>query len=78
MFQLQQEETLCKQVSKVDKKLVLVLATSISITGTRKKVLEHVPYIHYPDQFKDIGEAQVQVLVDSKSKTNAIHLTFAK
>ena len=45
---------LCRQVSRAlkAKKLVLVLATSTSMTDTREEALEHVPYIHYPVQFK--------------------------
>ena len=34
--------------------------------------------IHYPVQFKNTGEAQVQALINSGSEVNAIPLTFAK
>ena len=54
------------------------MAISTSMTGARKKALECVLYIHYPVQFKDTSEAQVQALIDSESKLNAIHRKFAK
>ena len=64
------------------KKLVSVLATSSSVTETSKKddvVLERVPCIHYPVQFrKNTNETQVQALIDSRSEVNAIHPTFVK
>ena len=65
------------RVSEV-KKLISVLATSTSTTGAREEALERVPCIHYPVQFKNTSETQVQVLIDSRSEINAIHLTFAK
>ena len=55
------------------------------MTGTREealereKALERVPCIHYSVQFKkDMSKAQVQALINSESKVNAIHPTFAK
>ena len=48
------------------------------MTGARKKALKCVSYIHYPVQFKDISEAQVQALIDSEIEVNAIHPIFAK
>ena len=60
------------------KKLVLVLATSTLMTGTREKALECIPYIYYSVQFKDRNETQVQALIDSRSEVNAIHPSFAK
>ena len=45
--------------------------------GTREETLECVPYIHYLVQFKK-DKTQVQALVDSRSKVNAIHLSFVK
>ena len=60
------------------KKLVSVLATSTSTTDARNEALECVFFIYYPVQFKDKNEAQVQVLVNSRSEVNAIHPTFAK
>ena len=47
------------------------------MTGARKKALERVPCIHYPVQFKK-DKTQVQVLINSRSEVNAIHLSFAK
>ena len=61
------------------KKLVSVLATSISTTGARKKTLKRVSYIHYPVQFKkDADKAPVQALINSGSEVNAIHPFLAK
>ena len=59
------------------KKLVLVLAASISMTGAREEALKCVLCIHYPVQFK-WDMAWVQALINSGSEVNAIHLTFAK
>ena len=47
------------------------------MTGTRKKVLERVLYIHYLIQFKK-DRTQVQALVDLGSEVNTIHPSFAK
>ena len=60
------------------KKLVLVLATFTSMTGAREETLECVLYIYYPVPFKDISKAQVQALINSKSKLNIIHPNFVK
>ena len=68
---------LSKEETRV-KKLVLVSATSTSLTSSREEALKHVPYIHYLVQFQDTIEAQVQALIDSKSEVNAIYPTFAK
>ena len=65
------------KVSKV-KKLVLVLATSTSMTGAREETLKRISYIHYLVQFKNMNEAQVQALVDSGSEVNTIYLSFTK
>ena len=60
-------------------KLVSVLATSTSMTNTRKKALERVPCIHYPVRFKkDADKTPVEALIDSNSEVNAIHPSFAK
>ena len=48
------------------------------MTSAREELLERVFCIHYPVQFKDTSEAQVQALIDSKSEVNAIYPTFAK
>ena len=60
------------------KKLVLVSATSMLMTGIRDKALEYVLYIYYPVQFKDMDKTSVQALIDSGSEVNAIHLSFVK
>ena len=78
MFQLQQEGTFFKQVSRVAKKLVLVSATSTSITDVGEEALERVPCIHYPVQFRDRDKAPVQALIKSRSEVNAIYPFFAK
>ena len=45
----------------------------------QEKALEHIPCIHYLVQFtKYTSKAQVQALINSGSKVNAIHLIFAK
>ena len=61
------------------KKLVLVSAASMSMTGARKKALEYIPYIYYSVQFKkNINKVQVQALINLGSEVNIIHLTFTK
>ena len=63
------------------KKLVLVPATFMSMTGARKEalVLEYILYIHYPVQFKkDVNKTQIQALINSGNKFNTIHPTFVK
>ena len=77
MFQLQQEETLFKRLSKAAKILVSVLATSTPVTGAREEALERIPCIHYPVQFKK-NKNQMQTLIDSGSEINAMHPSFAK
>ena len=54
------------------KKLVFVLATSLSVTKTNKKLtLKRVPCIHYPLRFwKDT--AGVRALVDLGSEVNTM------
>ena len=76
-----QKGTLCNEVTRISKvkKLLLVLATSMSMTGTRKETLECVFYIHYPVQFKkNTNKTQVQALTNLGIEINVIHLTFAK
>ena len=60
------------------KKLVLVSATSTSVTDAREKALERIPCIYYPVQFKDTDRAPVQALIDSGSEVNAVHPSFVK
>ena len=66
-------------MSAAAKKLVLVSATSTSVTGAREEALKRVPCIYYLVQFKkDTSKAQVQALINSGSEVNTIHPTFAK
>ena len=65
------------------KKLVSVLATSALVTGASKKapevVLDRVPCIHYPVQFrKDKERATIRALIDSGSEVNAMTPAYAK
>ena len=60
------------------KKLVLVLATSTLNASAREEALKRDLYIHYLVQFQDTNKTKVQTLVNSKSKINTIHLSFAK
>ena len=65
------------------KKLVSVSATSASVTGASKKapevVLDRVPCIHYPVQFrKDKEGATIRALIDSGSEVNAMTPAYAK
>ena len=57
---------------KSAKKLVLVSATSTSMTGARKEALECVLCIHYPVQFKDTDKTPVQASINFRSEINAI------
>ena len=59
------------------KKLVLVLATSLSVTGTSKeapkvKVLNKISCICYPVQFRKNKDKDVLALLNSGSKINAM------
>ena len=57
------------------KKLVLVLATSTSMTDAREEalVLKYIPYIYYPIRFK---KNKVQALFNSSSEVNAMTLPY--
>ena len=44
----------------------------MSITDTGEETLEHVPYIHYPVQFRATDKPSVQALINSKNEINAI------
>ena len=69
------------QATKV-KKLVPVLATSALVTEVSKKnqevILDRVPCIHYPMQFRKDKKATIQALINSGSKVNAITPAYAK
>ena len=58
------------------KKLVSVLATSILVTDAKEalkiRVLEQVPHICYPVQFRKDKSKYILALLDSKSKVNAM------
>ena len=83
MLPIQEEKPLCQPVSSEEKtrvkKLVLVLATSILMTGASEKALKCVLCIYYPIQFrKDTDKTKVQALIDLRSEVNAVHPSFAK
>ena len=61
MLQLYQKEILLKQVPGVleVKKIVSVSTTFTLMADARDEVLERVPYIHYPVQFKSTNGTQV-------------------
>ena len=69
------------QATKV-KKLVPILATSASVTEASKEaqevILDRVPCIHYPVQFRKDKGATIQALIDSNSKVNAMTPAYAK
>ena len=63
-------------MSRQAKKLVAVLATSTSVTDKKtEEELEWVPCIRYPITFK---KDQMEALLDSGSKINAISQGFAQ
>ena len=64
------------------KKLVLVSATSLSVTAAGReapkvKVLDKVPCIYYPIQFRKDKGKDVLALLDSGSKVNAMTPVYA-
>ena len=69
------------QATKV-KKLVLVLATSASVTETSKEaqemILDWVPCIYYPVQFHKDKRRTIWALIDFSSKFNVMTLVYAK
>ena len=72
MLELQPERALFKCLPRTFKKLVLVSATSSSVTENSKEndvALQRVPCIHYPIWFK---KKEVQALIDSGSEINAM------
>ena len=58
------------------KKLVLILTISLLVTETSKEdvILKQVSYIYYLIWFK---KNEIQALIDSSSKVNAMTLTYA-
>ncbi len=61
-------------MSRKGKKLVVVSATSTSMTKKMEEELERVPYIWYLITFKD----QTKALLDSKSEVNAMSQVFTQ
>ena len=63
-------------------KLVSVSATSASVTGASKQawevILDRVPCIYYPVQFRKDKGATIQALIDSGSEVNAMTPAYAK
>ena len=64
------------------KKLVLVLATFLLVTGASReapkvRVLVKVSCIHYPVQFRKHKGKDVLALLDSESEVNAMTLAYA-
>ena len=64
------------------KKLVSVSATPALVTSASKKtqkviVLDRVPCIYYPVQFRK-NKATIRALIDSGSEVNAMILAYAK
>ena len=64
------------------KKLVPVSATSASVTEASKEaqevILDRVPCIHYPVQFRKDKGATIRALIDLGSKVNTITPAYAK
>ena len=71
MLQLQQKGPLYKQLHRASKKLVLVLATSASVTEASQEdvVLDQISCICYLIWFK---KNEVQALIDFGNKVNAM------
>ena len=79
MLQLQQKESLCKQLYQASKKLVSVLTTSAPVTEASQEndvFLDWVLYICYPIWFKK-SKVQVQALINSDSKVNVMTSGYA-
>ena len=70
--------TTVPRIRRKNQKTSIGLDNLKSMTGAGEEALEHIPCIHYPVQFKDTNEAQIQALVNSGSELNIIHLTFVK
>ena len=60
------------------KKLVLVSATSTSMTSPKTEALEHVPCIHYPVKFKKNSVYEVRGLINSGSEVDAMIPAYIK
>lgn len=74
MLYLQAKKSICQQVFKQAKKLMVISATSISMTERKtKEELKSISCIWYFVIFKD----QIKALLDSKSEINIMNQTFA-
>ena len=79
MLELQPKRALFECLLGTFKKLVLVLATSLSVTETSKEndvTLERVPCVHYQLRFSK-NSADVRALIDSGSEVNAMTPAYA-
>ena len=69
------------QATKVNQ-LVPISATSVSVTETSKEaqevILDRVPCIHYPVQFRKDKGVTIRALIDLGSKVNAMTPAYAK
>ena len=54
---------------------MLILATSIPVTGGHEKIVIRVPYIYNPIRFQ---EKQVKALLNSNNKFNARNFDYAQ
>ncbi len=73
MLYLLSKGSLCHQVPRQAKKLVVVSATSTSMTEKKtEEELEQVPCIWYSNIFKD----QTKALIDSGSEVNVMSQAF--
>lgn len=74
---MQQKKLFCKILSKIAKKLVLSLATSLLVVKINIKdtlsLLDWISYIQYPIYFK---KNEVWALLDLSSKINTMTLLF--
>ena len=59
------------------KKLVSVLATSMSMISPKNEALKHISCIHYPIQFKT-KMTEIWVLIYSRSEINEMALAYTK
>lgn len=67
------QKLLCKKIHKILKKQISVLANFILLTDNGKKMIR-VPYIKY---LIYVHQDEIQALLDTGSKVNAIIFDFA-
>lgn len=78
-YNYDKKKILCNQLPKIleAKKLISVLATSMSMTSAKEKALKCVFCIYYSIQFKkDLDE--IWALINSGSEIDLIATTYAK